>query len=186
MKKPILFVVFAIPIIIALVLNIFGENTFSVPIYYETGVNSAKCGVNIRDQYRIKVLAGSSVLGRTSIVFFNSELNDHFSTMKVELMRILSTKVKNSHLQVLVISDENISAGNEGDFTTILVGRDSLQTIANCDLLISEQPIEDAYSVFVLIDREGRIRGYFEGEEMEQFDRISAEMDILELEYQKD
>ena len=140
MKKPILFIVFAIPIIIALVLNIVGENTFSVPIYYETGVKSVKCGVSIADQYRIKNLAGKSIEGRTSIVFFNSELNDHFSTMKVELRRILSTKVKNSPWQVLVISDKNISAGNENNFKTILVERDSLQAIANCDLLISEQP----------------------------------------------
>ena len=185
MKKTILIVVFAIPVIIALILNIFGENTFSVQVYYETGVNSPECGVSTTEQYRIKDLAGTSLEGKTSIIFFKSELNNNFSSIRVELVRILSTKVKSSHLQVLVIGDESNSDRNEDDFTSVFVGRDSLQAIANCDLLISEQPIEDVYSVLVLIDREGRIRGYFEGKDMEQFDRISAEMDIVELEYQK-
>ena len=82
MKKTILIVVFAIPVIIALILNIFGENTFSVQVYYETGVNSAECGVSTTEQYRIKDLAGTSLEGKTSIIFFKSELNNNFSSIR--------------------------------------------------------------------------------------------------------
>ncbi len=185
MKKFILFLVFAIPVIITLTLRFFGENTFSIPIYYESGLTSLGCGISTTEQYRINNLAQISLIDRTSIVFITSQLNNHVASIRVELNRVLSTKVKNNRVQVLAIGDLEASERIEDDFTNVVIEQDELVNFVSCDLLISEQPFDDIYSILVLIDREGRIRGYFEGGEQEDFDRLSAELDILELEYQK-
>jgi protein SCO1/2 len=190
MRKAIVFVVLGIPVLIAIILKFFGQNQFEIPVYYQDGITSEECGIQSSDQYVIQefeTINGDQhhLRGGISIIYFHSELNENSARMTRELERIFSAKSKSKLLKVYALTDEETVSEMISGSTLLRFDREQLGSIAICNLLLpqSDSAGENIdYSIIVLVDSTGRIRGYYNGTEEEEYDRLSAEVDILFLE----
>ena len=191
MRKTIVFVVLGIPVLIAVILKFFGESQFEIPIFYMDGISNSECGLEQMDQYyltSIDTQEGNlfSFEGNITIVYFQSQLNNYAKTIDLELSRMMLTKAMGNGLKICVISDSDYQevAGSETEQTVLEYNSNALIQIANCKLLLPKSEIGNdiSYETITLIDDSGRIRGYFDGKDEEEFDRLSAEIDILSIE----
>jgi len=193
MKKAIVFVVLGIPVLIAVILKLFGDNQFVIPIYFEEGVSNKECDIQSKDQYYVgdfQTIDGrnQTLKGETSVVYFHSGLNKSLVQMSMDFERVFSTKSEEASFKVYAFTDIDSYSENVPDlpYVTILqFNMDQLDKIASCSLFLSQSDFADGellFSTIVLMDSSGRIRGYYNGAEEEEFDRLSAEVDILQLE----
>ena len=190
MKKTIVFVVLGIPVLIALILKFFGQNQFEIPVYYQQGLTSDECDIHTKDQYFIQefvTVDGGRILprGGICILYFHSWLNENLTQEIRELGRIISTKTMPEGSKVFALTSEEIITEMVSGSTLLQFDEAHLEDIARCNLLLAQSDTikgQIDYSSIVLIDSTGRIRGYFLGSDEEEYDRLSAEVDILYLE----
>jgi protein SCO1/2 len=197
MRKAIVFVVLGIPVLIAIILKLFGQNQFEIPVYYEEGVSSEECDTELKGQYYVgdfQTIDGRnhSLKGEISIVYFHSAQNEHVVQMTRDFERAFSTKSGSSSFKVYAFTDIDNVFENIPDLPitkTLHFDSDQLDSIARCSLFLSQSDIDKGglyFSTIILMDRSGRIRGYYDGSEEEEYDRLSAEVDILQLEDDED
>lgn len=192
-----MFVVLGIPVLIAIILRLFGENTFVIPIYYEEGISNEECGIQSNGQYYVKNIQtiddhSHSLKGDISLVYFHVEENRFALQMQKDFDRIFSTKLKSGLLNIYTITNSDFGADSIQDipdFSFLQMEIEQRENLARCNLFIPGNEItqeEIQYSTAILIDSSGRIRGYYNGSEEKEIDRLSAEVDILLLEDDKD
>ena len=158
MKKVILVIALLLPILIFIFLRFFGKNEFSIPTYYENGVDNppAGCHRNYDAPYQV---SDSLLLG-----------------------------IGWSKIPVLIVADSSVSVRSDlnrlddeltGRVQTIfLTGKDeNLSALYSCDLLL-----KDPWKI-VLIDDQRRIRGYYETGTRQEMDRLAVELKILLKQY---
>ena len=189
MRKSLLFIVLGIPVLIAVILKFFGENQYQIPIYYSHGVESQECNINIDSQYYVngfipKNSGQMTWKDKISICFFYSDSNKYSYRNIHELERVFSTNREPELLFFFALGDMEL-ADDFSDIDYVKYTREDLNRIARCRLLITENEDfkgQSVYESIVLIDYEGRIRGYYDTSEIEEYDRLSAEVDILKRE----
>ncbi len=154
MKKIVLVIFLLLPIGIFLFLRFFGENEFSIPVYYEQGVDSppAGCDRKYDAPYKVadKLLENIGWNRRPALIVADSTV-----LIKKSLNRL----------------EEDLVSGVQVIFFT---GKDDyVSSFYACDLLL-----EAPWKV-VLIDQERRIRGYYDPQTREELDRLVVELKIL-------
>jgi len=167
LKGFILFFIILIPLFISLFLHNFGNNKFDVPIYYqEKFSNNSSCSNQIYFPY---FLISDSVLeiGKKLIIIdirFNDK-SDLFTNNQIK--RLLNNDFV---LDIYSISSHKLDLR----WKTINFRFPDLNKYVSCKLLYNTNS-----SFIVLIDKLGRIRGYYDSNSEEEFDRLSAELKIL-------
>jgi hypothetical protein len=158
MKKIILITFLLLPIGVFVFLKFFGKNEFSIPVYYESGVDSPPTGCH--RTYDVPYLVSESPLtnfgwnGKPVLIVADSS-----RSVQEEINRL----------------DEELSVELQIIF---LSGKDEyLDEFYSCDLLL-----KDPWKM-VLIDDQRRIRGYYNPETREEVDRLVVELKILLKKY---
>ena len=154
-----LFLALLFPTLIFISLKYEGRNEFNIPVLYENGVEAGKgCGYNYAKPYVVP----DSILRTRDVSLYPASVfvfrNDAFLVSGIldELRPEFSV-------------DEVIFT----DVKTIESDSTRYHVLKNC-VLLSSKPNE-----MVLLDRKGRIRGYYELESRKERDRLRVELKIL-------
>lgn len=158
MKKVILIIALLLPIGVFVFLRFFGKNEFSIPVYYENGVDSPPIGCN-RD-YNSSYQVSDSLL-------------THLGWQGSSVLIIADS----SHAVQLGLKRLNEELKDE--VQTIYPRREVafLDEFYTCELLL-QMPWTT-----VLLDDQRRIRGYYDPQSREEVDRLIVELKILLKKY---
>jgi hypothetical protein len=158
MKKIILVLALLLPIGVFLFLGLFGKNEFSIPVYYENGVDSplASCNRIYEAPYQVSDSLLTSMGWKGSALLI---VADSSRTVQLGLRR-LNEELKSEVQTVFPVGED-----------------EQLDQIYSCDLLL-QRPW-----TAVLVDDQRRIRGYYDPETREEVDRLIVELKILLKKY---
>lgn len=187
-KPVLLFSVLVVPALVFVFLKQFGENQYDIPVFHRYGMNdSGKC--DRLDLHGSEAFA----VGLGNIVVFSFLTNEPTENSDVKLNN-LSRIVNYFNSQEIVVL--SVSSGEDSVLSpTLLTGSRSgnwkyvkavsgLDYILECGLAL---PNDDAsLDKFVLMDKENRIRGYYDAYDTEDVDRLMVELRILLDNYRKD
>jgi protein SCO1 len=194
LKGIILIVTLGLPVTIYLFLQTFGENMYALPVYPETSYLSADCGTLTVDYAVSKLTCDSTdvvVLGDQQTYLFH--FPDPFKTDiagEMNEMRRLVEETKPLDYRLVTMSNEEqvdkwdklaASQAETRYWVVTSACADGLEQVMNCQLLLSQYPFETvgSKSRMVLVDRVGRIRGFYASAEKGEIDRLLVELDVL-------
>jgi hypothetical protein len=185
MKKPFLFLIIAVPVLIYMFLKFFGNNTFQTPKYYSGGIYSEFCGINTDQPYRISfqdTLSTNNAFNDKILLFFvGSGLNKNLAKMTKELERsILSQSL--AGITVIGLQDTGFQVSPIDGVRYISLSTEDLRVFINCNLMVSQEVSDTPFHYIVMVDGDRRIRGYYDGSKFDEYDRLAAELDILSFE----
>lgn len=209
-KAGMLLVLLAIPVFIFLFLKAFGNNSYTLPVYYEEGVDSSLETCNFsKGQHYIPEFSFTSQDGRTIndqvlndkvtvVEFFFTSCPNICPVMSKELLRvqdkfedqegvqILSFTVDPEHDTQKVLKEYSERYEVQNESWNFLTGdKTEIYRVARCGFVL---PVEDGNGSpedfihsekFILVDGQKRIRGYYDGTDREDVDRLMMEIDIL-------
>lgn len=182
MKKLFLFLLIIVPVAIYLFFKYFGTNTYQIPVYYAEGVESELCGIYIGKSYRVSIqdsVMNDTYKNKMFLFYVHSDLNQNLEMMLREIERNVLAK-HSGDIAVIGLFDATNSNKINGVYYVSLSNPKLLEYV-NCNLLVSEQS-NDLFNFIVLVDPDRSIRGYYNGHEFDEYDRLAAELDILRLE----
>lgn len=138
-----------------------GRNEFNIPVYYEMGVTDSPCGITYSSPYSVpdSVRKHLGNEGRVQVVFF--PLPD----LEFEKVKVLLNEEFGSDELILVNAQQIASDSSR------------YENWKKCVFFINN-PWQA-----VLLDREGRIRGYYGASSREELDRLKLEIKILLKKY---
>jgi hypothetical protein len=156
-KALFLFLALLLPVGIFIFLRTFGKNEFDVPAFYQdkAPIVDAACQYNYPFPYRI----ADSIVTKLEAAQKNSLYLIHFSD--------LTPRMKQE------ITDKEVSFIAAKDFAV----RGKLESLKKCILIIP------AAEDLVVVDAEGKIRGYYASSSREEVDRLLLELEILLKKY---
>ena len=190
MRKTLLLIVLGIPVMIAVLLKFFGENKYDIPVYFSQGISDIDRNLETTDQYVVPdfIMIDNKPVSwqdKISIIFFLCDSNQYSSRSVHELERVFSTNRDSERIKIYALNNQGDLLEIPDSIQFIKFKSDDLYTIATCSLLINESESYEGNSVFetiVMIDNKGRIRGYYDSSDIAEYDRITAEADILKSE----
>jgi len=150
-----------LPVAIFIFLKIFGRNEFKVPPLHEEGTIDApsNCNFNYATPYRIpdSLIAVLDLRRRDSLYVF------YFDPSPSAAMKRVETESKG--WPVGMVNTSSFPAGSD------------LRVIRDCVLLMKSP------ASVVLVDHDRRIRGYYDGTDRDEVDRLIVEMKIILKQY---
>lgn len=153
----------------------FGDNKFEIPIFYKNGIAIEGCDIQNSTTHLVEFDAYT--LQGEQLFYFPKWVND--DEFYRQCYRI---KSKHPYLVFTAIADSS----NYKIIENILLVSDErhLYDIANCSLVLGQDKAisEPIFNQLVLADKKKRIRGYYNGNELEEMDRLDVELDILKRE----
>ncbi len=172
--RKILFLIAAliIPSMVYIFLREFGNNKFEIPVHYANGFVIEGCSSDTTTTHLVKF--ENYQLSGVQLFYFPKWVNSNEFYRQCERI-----KVKSYPVVFTAISDTTMQSklGN-----TLVVADDAqLYNIANCSLVLGQKVAitKPVYNQLVLVDAQKRIRGYYNGDELEDMDRLDVELDIL-------
>ena len=164
-----------IPSMVYIFLRQFGDNKFEIPVYYADGISIEGCISSSHKQHFVQFEDYS--LHGAQLFYFPQWVND--DEFYRQCKRI---KDKQKNVVFTAIADST----NYAIFGNLLMVSDEthLYEIANCSLILGQDVAisEPIYNQLVLVDSKKRVRGYFDGNDLEDMDRLDVELDILKKE----
>jgi hypothetical protein len=207
MKKSkflILLITLSFPVILYLFLRSYGQNEFDLPVFFE---NEQKLfchdSLGSVDDIQLVDLKDSSIVEFSmlyeadyKIIHFPNIQDKEIQTLKNELNRVHNTF---GDLSLNILSFISSYAEESDDFAdelflsrsrtkTIVFLEDDKDYLINCIYAFptseweSKHPSEETISIdktLVLIDDKNRIRGYYNGYETKEVDRLILEIRVL-------
>tara|TARA_B100001996_G_scaffold350394_1_gene309731 strand:- start:686 stop:1210 length:525 start_codon:yes stop_codon:yes gene_type:complete len=167
LKGFILSISIIIPLIISFVLHFFGKNNYEVPIFHKESVgNYSFCFSKVEFPFYVK--SDSIFEIRENFILIDIRLDDENKNfINNELERLLNN---NFIIDVYSITSSRL----DNDWKTLTLNKSELIKYVSCKFLYDIN-----FSSLILIDRFGRIRGYYESNSEDEFERLSAELKIL-------
>ena len=166
-----LFLALALPGLIFVFLKKFGKNKFSVPVYFENGIQADSiCGMNTTGAYAIpdsvfeRIGMRKDAMAKLVIVY--PFIKDNLS----EISRV-NAKYSANDIETVVVS--GIQNNPETNFRRVFLDYDEFGPIVLCFLRMAEP-----WSV-VLLDKQNAIRGFYDGSRRDEMDRLDMELSIL-------
>lgn len=210
LKAGMLLLLLAVPVFIFIFLRSFGTNKYTLPVYYQNGVESSlsSCQFEPGQHYipdftftsQEEDIINQGILENNITVvdfFFTScpnicpKMSDQLSRFQEafdekEQINILSFTVDpaNDTPEVLKSYADDYQA-NTGQWYFLTGEKEKIYHLARCGFLL---PVEDGdgspedfihSEKLILIDQEKRIRGYYDGTDREDVDRLILEARIL-------
>ena len=197
MKKYLfLLLTLALPVSIFLFLKIFGSNEFEVPVLFEKGIPD--CNGN-EEVHKVPGIALSNENGEKLsstqlsdfLIFTKLDFHDNvkFQERLVQLVRIQDAFYETGTPKFILLcneadrhSFEHAALGNAGwnkaNYLTGYLHADQLHDFLRCGLGVNDQDSENNYDL-VLVDTKKKIRGIYNGLDMEQTEQLILELKIL-------
>lgn len=150
-----------LPVAIFIFLKIFGRNEFEVPVLYERAEIEVpeNCNFEYRLPYRVADSVFSSLAGNRRdslyVFYFDPSLNS--------AIRRVSVEFEGAPVSTVAASD--------------LPGNTDLRILRECVLLMRSD------TSVALVDHRNRIRGYYNGSDRDEVDRLIVEIKIILKEY---
>ena len=174
--KKVLFLIAAlvVPSMIYIFLRGFGFNKFEIPVYYEDGISIEGCDASDSTH---TVQFEDYALHGPQLFYFPQWINDEEFYRQCKRIRDKQPEVV---FTAIADSSNYTFVGN----LLLVPDEEHLYEIANCALVLGQEGSisEPLYNQLVLVDSKKRIRGYFDGNELEEMDRLDMELDILKKE----
>jgi len=192
-KISILFVTIALPVAIFLFLKHYGENQFDIPIYYqeENTVMDTDCGV-IYFPYIVPLFEtftpDSLTLPKIELADINLFIILPNEKALIETLnqidRLKATFGYQPQVKFFLLQTGDIKLPSLDKYENIL-DHDGVFNFVKCGLLvqtyfdITNETKHFTTGYAVLVDKDRRIRGYYEISDREEVDRVISEIDIL-------
>ena len=207
-KTGLLISLLAIPVLIYIFLQLFGENYYSIPVYYQKGFEAGELNCNpssgqhyVNLIHEVKPERTNFTLNEkiTVFSFLNEDCNQDCQEKFNQLSRLTGIFNESDSVQVLSFVLKDSVTNNNNNFVDqlnnnreskawqfIQVKENEIREFYQCELLLASDTLPgDNYSDrFVLIDKKSRIRGYYDALSLEEVDRLILEIRILLYEYE--
>ncbi|TLU98109.1 hypothetical protein [Dyadobacter luticola] len=195
-KAGLLIVTLVIPALIFVFLKFFAKNHYDLPYFNPELDAQGKVVIENGDTLFRKVNMVCPSLGQidlrnklTLISSLSGECDADCQTFVTQLQRINSLTHEIPELQILTLTDTlkkvaELPDGMGGGKWSLI--RSSENAIDNC-LKMSPMSVETSNELdkkwqLMLIDRQGFVRGYYNGKDVKDTDRLIAEIKILDYE----
>lgn len=204
-KAVFLVIILGIPALIFVFLKMFGVNQFDLPVYYENGVDTAftdcefKKGQHVIPDFSFPGFSSQQVSndyldGAFLVVYFSQDFKDEISHRvnmglarvqgsleTADPVRIVSIQPKTAGKQDVPINELADKYGAaESTWFIDYAKPDYTNRLARCGFVIDfDTTGANINKMIVLADKEGRIRGYFNGLDGEEIERLIVELKIL-------
>ncbi|SMG49078.1 hypothetical protein SAMN05661096_03556 [Marivirga sericea] len=206
MKKTkilILLITLSFPVILYLFLRSYGENEFALPVFFENE-DKLYCNdsivekssvifsdLNQRDSFKIEDVYQVDF----KVVHFPNLQDSQIQTIKNELNRVFNTfnDLSLNVLSLIAVGEEETNVNYksflaEDRAKTYLYSESHTDWLVNClfgfptEEWGSKHPSEETFLVentLVLLDEDNKIRGYYDGYETKEVDRLILEIRVL-------
>lgn len=202
-KTKILILLFTLtfPVILYLFLRSYGRNEFALPVFFEkeeklycNNANKANDSIqvfslNLEDSFKLENVYKADY----KVVHFPNVNDSEIQTLKNEMNRILNTfddlSINLLSFKSLTVEDDqSVSFLPAERSNTYLYTQDDKDKFVNCIYALptkewdSKHPSEETIAVdhtLVLLDEENKIRGYYDGFETKEVDRLILEIRVL-------
>jgi protein SCO1/2 len=202
-KILILVLTLTFPVIIYLFLTFYGSNEFDLPVYFETK-NELCDGFKPIGQVEDQLISQKQIVYQLRDILRDNINIVHFPDLEKdnqqlvnELGRLLLTFSTEENVTVHALYKKKVIAGSDflmdnGNVANYELGTTFYDKLVDCYIALptkkwaDDHPAEmvvEASRSLVLIDRNGRIRGYYDGEETKDIDRLILEIRILMTKY---
>lgn len=167
-----LILILAMPAFIFLFLKMFGRNEFTIPVYYETGVPADTLGCTYPAEAPYRVTLSQPVNGMTLVLF------DGGNTLmpRADRNNLIRRMRQSGPAGLNIVVYFNKEAGAPIPLEGVFYVPKSPDTWGTLRCLF----VTSAEKQLILLDDQGRIRGYFELDR-EEVDRLLVELDILDV-----
>lgn len=216
LKAGILFIAFVIPALIFFNLKFFGHNHYSLPVFYATDSVEITKGYKVTAAHQIpyfSFLSQDSLLVNYNsfknkilvVDFIFTRCQSICPKMTNELIRIQEDYADDTLLKMVTftvdpeydrpyilkkhITEKNV---NTNKWTFLTGSKDSIYALAQRGFFLTamedrDRPLEFIHSdKVVLVDKKGWIRGYYNGTERKEVERLAAEIKVLEKIYESE
>lgn len=171
-KIAFLVIALIVPSLIYLSLRGFGENKFEIPVYYQTGMPFDGCLTKGEEPHLFQFEPYE--LQSTQLFYLPQWVNDDSFYQQC-------ARIKEKHPNVVFTAIADTSNYKNLERVLLISDEAHLYEIVNCGLVLGQE-VEISTPIFnqlVLVDINKQIRGYFNGNELEDMDRLDMELDIL-------
>jgi len=188
-KGLLLFTALILPVLVFVFLKIFGRNQFDIPVFNHTEISTEVNCEGVSIPHLVGELEIMEVVISTSKV---ANIYHVFDAATIDLGMKGLMKVKDrlenryATIHSIGLSDSTNSIETlsnkyqiDGLWKIYNAEEQSLRDFVNCELMISGD------ESLVLVDNIGRIRGYYNGSDEEETDRLILEAKILIYEYEQ-
>jgi hypothetical protein len=207
MKKSkilILLVTLTFPVILYLFLRSFGQNEFALPVYFENeermyckDSSAMMNNLDLIDLNQANFIKLSDLYEADyKVIHFPNTQDSEIQTLKNELNRVHNTF---GDLSINILSFKPIDTGKVDQLEnklfllgprtkTFLYPENKMDYLINCIYAFpttewnGKHPSEETIDIdhtLVLLDEENRIRGYYDGYETKEVDRLILEVRVL-------
>lgn len=200
-KIGLLIILLAIPIFFILFFELFSTSHYAVPVFYENGIDSLTACKSSQAAHRVKPLLTSDVadpqlqppshqfIDAVQIVYvLPTDCEDACVNILEELARVQGVLENQAPPQIILIASPDspsLTVVSEkyqpSQLNWLLLEGTERQypSFLQCELVLPRTDIP-LYETFVLVDRLGQIRGYYQGTDPAEVDRLIAEIRVLE------
>ncbi|MFN3403573.1 MAG: SCO family protein [Cytophagaceae bacterium] len=215
-KTGMLVFLLVIPVFVFMFLKFFGKNYYSLPVYFATDSTYQDGRYKITDAHTIpdfkltnqdgNQFSSEALKGKITIVdFFFTRCGGICPKMTRHLGRVQDAFKNDSNVRIVsftvdpvfdgvdVLKKYSAEFGADNNKWIFLTGtKDSIYQIAQKGFFLSAMedeanPVDFIHSEkLVLVDKVGRIRGYYNGTDPEDVNRLIAEIKVLNYEYGQD
>jgi len=189
-KSAFLFLLIALPVLIFLFLKFFGRNEFTIPVYYQKGLGDSlttPCLDRSRQQYVVKNIEVEK--GKINIVHFERVDGPVLKTRLEELERVQDVFQDDPQIELTTyLNAASIALKEITDYNRRIQFIDQFWKISQMDSLnwanlkYCGMAMSNLDNRVVLVDKQNRIRGYYNIIEREETDRLILELRILKTE----
>ena len=166
LKAGILLIILAIPAFVFIFLHGFGENRFEIPVYYQDGIDTTFASCDWETPHIVNI---DGFAGKTTVVGFGKEQLKDLNRLGVDYEQ-------EGTFQTFAFTSEE-SDSNRYYNSLIFKQTGDLSSLLACSFVVNESTISE-YPL-ILVDTEQRIRGYYYISDVEEFERLIHELNII-------
>ena len=205
LKAVLLLIILMVPALIFVFLKIFGVNEYDLPVYYKDGIDTVfndcefQKGQHLIPDFSLPDYTGQEIsrdylTGAALVVYFTQDLSDPVShRVNMALARVQGSLPASNQIRILTIQPQKDTstalqlkavAGKYGarKNTWYFGYANPVYTnqLARCGFVIDFDAMSDNINnTIVLADHQGSIRGYFNGLDDSEIERLIVELKIL-------
>ncbi|MCE7043990.1 hypothetical protein [Dyadobacter sp. CY312] len=187
-KAGLLIVTLVIPALIFTFLRFFATNHYNVPFYHPVTDTQGLIRGNNGDTLFYTVSGEKLALnGNLTVVSYLSEqCDDSCRVMRDNLNRIYALQEGVKGLELLSLHERTVSDSSvaKAGWRNIQLSSHDRDSILKWNEFVDTKKIGAPENRWMLIDRDGHIRGYYNGADSEETDRLMAEIKILSIDDQ--
>ena len=184
-KAGLLIVTLVIPALIFTFLRFFATNHYNVPFYHPvTDMQGLIKGSNGDTLFYTVPDEKLTLNGKLTVVnYFSEQCVDSCRIMRDNLNRIYALREGVKGLELLSLHETTVSdsVAVKTGWRNIQLNSSERDSILKWNDFVDVKKIGAPENRWMLIDRDGHIRGYYNGADSEETDRLMAEIKILSI-----